>query len=545
MFKYLQLRSLSMGIKNLAIGFVVVLSLTNCNSQTSVATVEEAKPRTIVTCDPELDDNNSMIRFLLHATDFQIDGLVYTSSRFHWKGDGKGTTQFIEGSEYAQLGLGPQTSWRWAEDERFINDILDAYEESYGNLKVHDPDYPSPEYLKSVTVYGNCDFEGDYSEDTDGSNLIKTNILDEKPGPLFLQAWGGSSSIAAALRSIEDDYKSTPQWDDIYKKVCDKIVLCLSGDQDNAYNTYLAVNWPDAYVQSVRGGMGSYDNSSYNYLTSPEWTAENMRVGPIGELVRCWGDGKQMETGDVMDVIGPYKGESVQELADMGYIMWTNPQPVGTLYGDGDSGCFYNLIGNGLRAWQDPTWGGWAGRWDPKSGASRSGHPSYMSMNILDLHNRTVEAANNGTTVDLLSMFGFGGANSGEEDHSFPNMYPERNLAEAARMKWSVTPNYEDANHYPELTGPLSINAKLGEEIEINAIATDPDGDQLDIKWWYFPVGTYEGANLAVDSPSTAQTKFKVPEDAKTGDTIHLVLQAIDHGTPALTKYRRTIITVL
>ena len=40
-------------------------------------------PRTIVTCDPELDDNNSMIRFLLHATDFQIDGLVYTSSRFH------------------------------------------------------------------------------------------------------------------------------------------------------------------------------------------------------------------------------------------------------------------------------------------------------------------------------------------------------------------------------------------------------------------------------------------------------------------------------
>ena len=40
-------------------------------------------PRTIVTCDPELDDNNSMVRFLLHATDYQIDGLVYTSSRFH------------------------------------------------------------------------------------------------------------------------------------------------------------------------------------------------------------------------------------------------------------------------------------------------------------------------------------------------------------------------------------------------------------------------------------------------------------------------------
>ena len=103
----------------------VVLN-TGCSGSVNNA---ELNPRTIVTCDPELDDNNSMVRFILHATDFQIDGLVYTSSRFHWRGDGKGTTQFIEGSEYAQLGLGPQTSWRWSQDERFIHDILDAYED--------------------------------------------------------------------------------------------------------------------------------------------------------------------------------------------------------------------------------------------------------------------------------------------------------------------------------------------------------------------------------------------------------------------------------
>ena len=541
LFKKSFLRAFTPGIKGGVIGVAVLFLLMGCSGESKTAQV---KPRTIVTCDPELDDNNSMVRFLLHATDFQIDGLVYTSSRFHWKGDGKGTTQFIEGSEYAQLGMDPQTSWRWSQEERFIDDILDAYEESYENLKVHDPEYPTPAYLKSVTAWGNCAFEGDYSEDTEGSNLIKRNILDQYPGPLFIQAWGGSSSIAAALRSIEDDYKSTSEWETIYKKVCDKIVLCLSGDQDNAYNSYIAVNWPDAYVQNVRGGMGSYDNSSYNYLTSPEWTAENLRVGPIGDLVRCWGDGKQMSPGDVMDVIGPYKGETVQELAAMGYIVWRNPDPIGTLYGDGDSGCFYNLIGNGLRAWEDPTWGGWAGRWDPKSGAPRSGHPAYMSTDIISMHNRVVESAKSGASVDLYAMYGLpGGAR--EEDYSFPNMQPERNLAEAARMKWSVTPNYEDANHYPELTGPLNISAKPGEEIEINATATDPDGDQLDINWWYFPVGTYEGAALSVDSQDTAHTTFSIPEDAKTGDTIHLVLQSIDHGTPALTKYRRTIITVL
>lgn len=520
-----------------------MLPLFNCSNQQSE--INPNKPRTIVTCDPELDDNNSMIRFLLHATDFHIDGLVYTSSRFHWRGDGKGTTQFIEGSEYDHLGLGPQTSWRWSPDERFINDILDAYKQCYANLKVHDPGYPTPEYLKSVTVYGNCNFEGDYSEDTDGSNLIKKNILDEKSGALFLQAWGGSSTIAAALRSIEDDYKTTPQWEAVYKKVCDKIVLCLSGDQDNAYNKYIAVNWPDVYVQNVRGGMGRYDNSSYDYLTSPEWTAENMRVGPIGALVRCWGDGKQMVPGDVMDVIGPYKGESVEELANMGYIVWRSPEPIGTLYGDGDSGCFYNLIDNGLRAWEDPSWGGWAGRWDPKSGTPRSGHPSYMAMDIMMLHNMVVKAAKEGKPLDMASLFGFGGNTNAEEDHTFPNMYPERNLAEAARMHWSVTPKYEDANHYPVLTGPISISAKPGEEIKINATATDPDCDQIDIKWWYFPVGTYEGGNLSVGAPASAQTTFTVAEDAKSGDTIHLVLQAIDHGKPALTKYLRTVVTVL
>jgi hypothetical protein len=250
-----------------------------------------------------------------------------------------------------------------------------------------------------------------------------------------------------------------------------------------------------------------------------------------------------MVPGDIMDVMGPYKGESVEELARMGYIMWTTPQPVGTLYGDGDSGCYFNLIDNGLRAWQDPSWGGWAGRWDPKSGTPRSGHPSYMSTNIIVMHNRTLEAAKNGSSGGGLSMYNWG-ANSGEEDPTFPNMYPERNLSWAARMKWSVTPKFEDANHYPVLSGPLSIKAKPGETITIKATAFDPDGDNMDLKWWYFPVGSYEG-DTAVDHPESAKTTFTVPEDANPGETIHFVLQAIDHGTPALTKYLRTIITVL
>ena len=489
-------------------------------------------PRTIVTCDPELDDNNSMVRFLLHATDFQIDGLVYTSSRFHWLGDGKGTTQFIPGGEYDNMGLGPQTSWRFNPEERFIDDIIDAYEQCYANLKVHDDRYPTPEYLRSVTKWGNCVFEGDYSYDTDGSNLIKENILDDKPGPLFIQAWGGSSSIAAALRSIEDQYKGTDQWDAIVKKVNEKVILCLSGDQDNAYNKYIAVNWPDVWVWSTNAQMGRYSGNPS--LTDPEWTAKYMAVGPIGARVRLWGDGKQMVPGDKTDFIGPSAGKTREEMAAEGYYVWRAIEPQGTLYGDGDSGCFYMLIDNGLRAWQNPTWGGWSGRWDITRGEPQSGHPAYMGNNIAQMS----------VPADVMRRFA---AASPAEDHTFPNLSPERNLSEAARMKWSVTPNYADANHYPVVSGPFELTAAPGETVKIKAKASDPDGNALALKWWYFPVGTYVLTNaeaLAVDSPETAETTFTVPADAKSGDTIHFVLQAQDNGDPVLTKYLRMVITV-
>lgn len=513
---------------------------------------EFVAPRTIVTCDPELDDNNSMVRFLLHATDFQIDGLVYTSSRFHWLGDGKGTTQFIPGAEYDNMGLGPQTSWRFNPQERFIDDIIDAYAECYQNLKVHDSRYPTPEYLRSVTKWGNCVFEGDYSYDTDGSNLIKANILDDKPGPLFIQAWGGSSSIAAALRSIEDEYKGTAEWDAIVEKVNKKVVLNLSGDQDNAYNSYIAVVWPGIWVQNTNARMGNWKgNPSY---TDPEWTARYMTIGPIGAQVRLWGDGKQMVPGDMTDFIGPSAGKTADEMRAEGYYVWSNIQPKGTLYGDGDSGCFYQLIDNGLRAWEDPTWGGWTGRWDITKGPAQSGHPAYMGTNIANMGRQRgnrpgpapstgLQQGNDPDMAALMAMMRGGGP----EDHTFPNMAPERNLSEAARMKWSVTSKYEDANHYPVLRGPFNLKAKAGETITINAKASDPDGDELALQWWYFPVGTYVLTNdaiLAVDSPNTAKTTFTVPSDAKSGETIHLVLQAQDNGDPVLTYYLRTVITV-
>ena len=57
-------------------------------------------------------------------------------------------------------------------------------------------------------------------------------------------------------------------------------------------------------------------------------------------------------------------------------------------------------------------------------------------------------------------------------------------------------------------------------------------------------MGSYKG-DVAVQNPAAATTKFFIPTDAVSGDTIHLVLTVVDDGAPQLTTYLRTIITVL
>src|SRR5687768_17329059 len=171
-----------------------ILSLLICLLANDVSAQQlqtQARPRIVVTADPELDDNNSLIRFLLYSSDLQIEGLVYASSQFHWKGDGKGTRWYVPGREYSRFGLNlcPCESWRWSENERFIHDAVEAYAKAYPNLKVHNPNYPAPDELKSKIRYGNIEFDGDISKDSPGSDLIKSLMLDDKPGPLFITAW--------------------------------------------------------------------------------------------------------------------------------------------------------------------------------------------------------------------------------------------------------------------------------------------------------------------------------------------------------------------
>ncbi len=492
----------------------------------------ETKPRIVITADPELDDNNSLIRFLLFSCDVNVEGLIYASSGYHWKGDGKGTKWFVPGREYSRFGLDtcPCESWRWGKNERFIDDAVEAYEKVYPNLKVHNPNYPSPDILKSKIRFGNIEFDGDISKNSPGSDLIKSLMLDDKPGKLFITAWGGQSTIARALKSIQEQYEYTTEWEAIKKKISNKVVLLPSGDQDDTYAKYIKPNWADIEYRQFTGGP----NYSYGaqlrakpedsiYLTS-SWMKENVSDrGPLGALYRVWGDGKQMVKGDIMDYFG-FSGYTNEQLRSMGYAVWMPVQQKGSWLGEGDDFTFMNMPGNGLRAYEDGSYGGWGGR--------------QMSKQVVNPFSLPASDTSQQAMVSALSSMN-------KTTSMYPDFFPEAQNDFSARLKWSVTPKYSDANHAPVVTieGPLNVLASPGETIRLNGKVLDPDGNNVSIKWWQLQVGTYPN-QIDISNANTARAKAIIPKDAVAGQTIHIILEATDNGSPSLTRYQRVIITV-
>ena len=475
-----------------------------------------------------------------NSTDFRTEGLIYASSQFHWKGDGTGKKFAVPNREYFRFGqkLCPCESWRWAPGERFIDDAVDVYEKVYPNLRVHRSDYPTPAALRSKIRWGNVEFDGDISKDTPGSDLIRDLLLDDDAEPIYLLAWGGASTIARALKSIQDRHAGRPDWPAIRAKVSRKAILSLSGDQDDTYANYIKPNWPD--MRSLRAGQGgvgvgygafvfaSAENAPYFNV---DWTRANVSSrGPVGAHYRVWGDGKQMVKGDKYDYFG-IAGLSTDSLRKLGYVVWLPPRPKGEFLGEGDTFTFFNLIGNGLGAYRDETPGGWGGR-VVVNPASHAAAPA---------------SAQGGMAAFLRSLEGIGPEGPATRPPSpQPNFTAAAQNDFAARVQWSVTPTYGGANHEPvvAIRGSARISARPGETVRLEATASDPDGNALAVRWWRWKdVDTYPGEITLVD-PTSLAPSFPVPADATAGQTIQLVFEATDDGRPALTRYQRVVVSV-
>lgn len=421
---------------------------------------KDRKPRVIVTTDGEFDDRCSMVRFLLYANEFDVRGLIHSSSKFHWKGN-----ENQPGHDWHEV------SW--------IEEHLEAYEHIYPNLLVHSPDYPSPEDLKKQVFVGNIELPGDMNEETPGSKHIVQVLLDPDPSPVWLQAWGGSNTIARALKTIEE--KHPERKEEISQKV--KIFLIML--QDTTYEAYIQPHWPEATVllSTAFPSIGypwkkSVPEELHPYY-SMEWMDENVLLdhGPLCEIYRRHLYGARQ---------------------------------TGAFISEGDSPSFMHQIPTGLRSTEDPSWGGWGGRfvWQDKGWVS-----------ALD------------------------------DGNKFKTIYrwiPQFQNDWAARADWCVVERYEDANHPPivEVDVEESFTKAAGSRISINAKASsDPDRDRLSFRWWrYADADSYPGS-VKLENTANEQLSFTLPDEIKSGETVHIICEVSDDGQPSLTRYKRIVVT--
>jgi hypothetical protein len=119
-------------------------------------------------------------------------------------------------------------------------------------------------------------------------------------------------------------------------------------------------------------------------------------------------------------------------------------------------------------------------------------------------------------------------------------------------MDWTIK-EYNDANHppVPKLSNEEYMKVKSGDRVNLSAEgSSDPDGDNLSYKWFvYYEPGTYARGTartadvLKINDADMANAWLIAPKKGKLG-TIHIILAVTDHGTPALTRYKRVIIDV-
>lgn len=479
------------------------------------------KFRTVVTTDMEQDDLASLVRYVLYTNELDTQGIIYTASRYHWAGDGKGTKFFMPGREYNTS----QTSWRWTGTRTIQDKLLKAYAEIYPNLRVHDAAYPMPQNLLSKVAIGNIVFEGEMTEDTPGSNLIKSLLLDSDPRTLYLQAWGGTNTIARALKSISDQYSHTAKWPYLQASISRKAVILASGFQDETYFDYISPNWPALRVEDFSaayatwgfncnfGGVGNIRGlpDQHVYFTG-EWIKPNIEIGPLGSLYRSWLDGQHMP-GDQLDVFGNYTLASAPGT-------WCKPLGAYDFLSEGDNVVFNPLLSTGLQDPGNPELGGWGGRSERNTSWPGLWQlvKSDVGVNGSDMVGWTTDRWMTAASNDF-----------------------------AARMQWGLTGRYSDANHAPkvEIVGGGYVRARAGKAVTLAARVSDPDRDAVTLSWWqYLEEGTYPG-EVAVTGSKRNGASVMVPSDAKSGQTISVIVQATDDGDFPLTRYDRVIVTVV
>lgn len=281
--------------------------------------------RVIVTTDMEVDDMNSLVHLALYLNLLDVQAVVYTASQYHFLGDGVHTLGEVN-SHWRTKG---RRSYEWAVvphepdplagelreyrpfPEHWIESLWsNEYAQAWPQLQANaaaagEPPFPTPAQMIERTFVGNVAFEGDVTEETEGSRVIAQAILDDDPRTLWLLSWGGMNTIVRALMSIAERYRATPEWPAVQQQVYQKVRVMGVADgvgQDNSWLDHGRELFPELIFWRVPYMYGGYvDAKTAQPDTLPlfkaPWPEQNLTQGngPLMARYMLYGDGKVYE----------------------------------------------------------------------------------------------------------------------------------------------------------------------------------------------------------------------------------------------------------
>lgn len=416
----------------------------------------EGRMRVLVETDAggDPDDEQSMVRFLLYANEWDVEGIICTRPR----------TKRDENQNAEATGLD------------IVRRQLKAYAEVFEKLKQHGK-FPSPEYLWDRTVAG-------YDDSEAGVKLIIDAVDRGDPRPIWFSNWGTNDGTTSSLQRALDRILKERGLQG-YAKFKDKLRLC-SDDKFPDHTSKLAPPWK----------LWVY--TKYPDMDGGRWYH---RFGPL------------TATAGGFDL-------RRDVLTDHGPLGKTYPTNTHLKQKEGDTPEFLYLVPNGLNEPDEPTWGSWAGRFGKQD---QAGDRAYFWPNVRDSMNGTVHRDN------TLRPW------AAHIQNDF-----------RARMDWCVR-DYAGANHPPSahLASKLRQTVNSKQRVLLDAsTSTDPDRDKLSFEWRYYAEpGTYRGPEIQLDLSREGTASFTAPL-VDTPQSLHILLIVTDSGSPPLTRYARSVITV-
>ncbi|NKB66208.1 MAG: DUF1593 domain-containing protein [Candidatus Latescibacteria bacterium] len=272
-----------------------------------------AKTRLLILTDisNEPDDEQSLVRLLHYANEFDLEGLIATTS------------------VWLKNTIRPER----------ITERIEAYGQIRDNLLKHAPDYPSADYLHGITKKGSTHFGMDgvgAGQDSEGSDHIIAVVDQLDPRPLWIGVWGGPNTLAQALWKV----RATRSPEEVAAFVA-KLRLYAISDQDHSGH-WLREEFPQLFYIVSPSSIDSEDYGKSTWAGISGDKFHGLFTGPDFHLVSNeWLDENVRHDHGPLAALYPWTK----------YLM------------EGDTPTFLYLIPNGLGVPEKPHYGSWGGRY--------------------------------------------------------------------------------------------------------------------------------------------------------------------------------------